>query len=73
MAAGKTLITDPGLSGPVTVLLPQPVSLDQGFRVLEAVLNTKGYTINQEPMLIRVVPALNALYPMPVWRGALIS
>jgi general secretion pathway protein D len=57
MAAGKTLIKDPGLSGPVTILLPQPVPLDQGLKVLEAVLNTRGYTLQQDPMMMRVMPS----------------
>src|SRR5439155_5581687 len=56
MAAGKTLIKDPSLSGPVTMLLPQPVTLEEGYRVLDAVLSTKGYTLERDPMLIRVVP-----------------
>src|SRR5207248_6518838 len=56
MAAGKTLIKDPGLTGPVTMMLPQPVSVDEGLRVLKAVLNTKGYTLQDDPMLMRVVP-----------------
>jgi general secretion pathway protein D len=56
MAAGETLIKDSGLSGKVTILIPQPVSLDQGFHVLEAVLNSRGYTLQQDSLLLRVVP-----------------
>src|SRR5262249_54472470 len=57
MASGETLIKDPGLSGPVTILLPQPVPLDQGLKVLEAVLNTRGYPLQQDPMMMRVMPS----------------
>src|SRR5207302_2286999 len=35
MATGKTIIKDPTLSGPVTILLPQPVPVSQGLHVLE--------------------------------------
>ena len=57
MAAGKTVVKDPGLVGPVTMMVPQPISLDQGLHVLEAVLNSKGYTLQQDdPILLRVVP-----------------
>src|SRR5207247_1435221 len=34
MAAGLTLVKDPGLTGPVTILQPRPVSLDQAFKIL---------------------------------------
>lgn len=54
MATGLTLVKDAGLTGPVTILMPRPVSLDQGFKILEAVLNTKGYTLQREEMLLRV-------------------
>lgn len=57
MAAGKTVVKDPGLTGPVTMMVPQPISLDQGLHVLQAVLDSKGYTLQQDdPMLLRIVP-----------------
>ena len=46
----------PGLTGTITLLLPQPVSLDQGFKVLEAVLKTKGFLLQRRDMLLQIVP-----------------
>jgi general secretion pathway protein D len=60
MAAGLTLVKDPGLTGPITLLLPQPVTLDQGFKVLDAVLKTKGFVLQRQDMLMQVVPDPNA-------------
>src|SRR5438270_6229587 len=55
IVTGMTIVPDPGLSGPVTILAPRPVSVEEGLKVLEAVLSTKGYAVQREPLMLRIV------------------
>ena len=56
MLAGKTLVKDPSLTGRVTLLNPRPLTVHEGLDVLQTVLRTRGYRLEQDPLLFRVVP-----------------
>ena len=57
MAAGVTISKDPALKGPVTIVNAKQLSLDEAFRVLDAVLNSKGYRLLKEGPLLRIAAA----------------
>ncbi|MBW3623262.1 MAG: hypothetical protein KY468_07620, partial [Armatimonadetes bacterium] len=54
--AGVTILKDPGLSGPVNLIQGREVPLLDAFKILEAVLNQKGYTLEREGPVLKVVP-----------------
>ncbi len=50
------IVADPGVTGPVTIISPKQVTLDEGFRILQSVLAVRGFTIQQQDNLLQVVP-----------------
>jgi general secretion pathway protein D len=54
--SGLTITTDPGLSGQVTIINPKPVTLDEAFRVLQAVLSVRGFAAQQTGNVLSIVP-----------------
>ncbi len=44
MAAGWQIIPDPTLSGPVTIISPKQLTIDQAFQVLQSVLQIRGFS-----------------------------
>jgi general secretion pathway protein D len=45
--SGLTIIADQALSGPVTIINPKPVTLDEAFRILQSVLGVRGFSAYQ--------------------------
>lgn len=54
--AGVTILKDPGLSGPVNIIQGREVPLLDAFKILEAVLNQKGFTLEREGPVLKVAP-----------------
>jgi general secretion pathway protein D len=63
VASGQTILKDPGLTGPITLINGKKVPLLQAFQILEVVLNSKGFTITREGPVLRVVPKAPASPP----------
>ncbi len=51
-----TISTDQGLSGPVTIINPKPVTLDEAFKILQSVLIVRGFTALQNGNVLTIVP-----------------
>lgn len=51
---GSTIIKDPSLTGTVTLISPQPITLREAFSILQAYLESKGYQIEQKANYIQV-------------------
>lgn len=58
--ANVPVVTDAALTGNVTIINPQPVTLDDAFTILQQVLAVKGYTAIQKKGVISIVPFANA-------------
>ncbi len=54
--SGLTITTAEGLSGQVTIINPKPVTLDDAFKILQAVLNIRGFTAQQTGNVLAIVP-----------------
>ncbi len=59
--SGLTITKDPALTGPVTILSPSPVSLDQAFRILQSVLYVRGFTAVQSNGVLQILPFQGAI------------
>lgn len=51
---GSTIIKDPSLTGTVTLISPQPITLREAFSILQAYLEARGYQIEQKANYIQV-------------------
>lgn len=51
-----TVAKDPGLTGPVTIICPKPITLDDAFKVLQSVLSVRGFTALQSGAVLSIVP-----------------
>ena len=60
-SSGLTITKDPALTGPVTILSPTPVSLDQAFRILQSVLYVRGFTAVQSNGVLQILPFQGAI------------
>lgn len=56
-----TVIKDPGLTGPVTIMCPQPVSRQQAFDILNSVLEVRGFTSLLQGNVLKIVPLSKAV------------
>jgi general secretion pathway protein D len=56
-----TIIKDPNLTGPVTIMCPQPVSRQEAFDTLNAVLAVRGFTCLFEGNVLKIVPLAKAV------------
>ncbi|MCW3097399.1 MAG: Type secretory pathway, component PulD, partial [Chthonomonadaceae bacterium] len=54
--SGQTITADSTLSGNVTIINPKPVQLDEAFRILQAVLASRGFTALQTGNVISIMP-----------------
>jgi general secretion pathway protein D len=63
--SGTTITAAPELSGPVTVIAPRPVTLDEAFLILQSVLNARGFTAVQKGDVISIVSVKNAITISP--------
>jgi type II secretory pathway component GspD/PulD (secretin) len=54
--SGLTVIKDPGLQGTATLISPHPIPLSRALKVLRAMLNSRGYDMNQDEDMLTIVP-----------------
>jgi type II secretion system protein D len=59
---GKVFVLHPQLEGTVTIIAPSPLTVEQAFEVLSAVLNVRGFTMLGSPkdFIIKIVPLSEA-------------
>lgn len=69
MQSGITILKDPSLTGPVTLINARKIPLLEAFRILEALLNQKNFTLQREGPLLRVVPKGPPSQPSPPPQG----
>ncbi len=61
-AAGVTIIKSDQVKGPVTVIAPEPVPIEEAFQVLNSVLDVRGFTMVQmTAQLYKVIPKAEAM------------
>jgi general secretion pathway protein D len=53
---GLTVIKDPSLTGTATIIAPKPIPVEQAFNILNAYLETRGYTAVRENGMLKVRP-----------------
>lgn len=53
--SGLTITADKDLSGPVTIICPKQVTLDEAFKILQSVLAVRGFTALQDGQVISIV------------------
>lgn len=70
MMSGLTITTDPGLTGPVTIISPRQVTLDEAFKILQSVLSVRGYTAQQHGNVLAIVPFDVSIRQSPLIGGA---
>jgi general secretion pathway protein D len=59
--SNKTIIADPNLSGNVTIINPEPVTVDEAFMILQQVLSARGFSAIEKGNVILVVPLATAV------------
>ncbi|MCS7253910.1 MAG: secretin N-terminal domain-containing protein [Armatimonadota bacterium] len=59
---GKVFVLHPQLEGTVTIIAPSPLTVEQAFEVLSAVLHVRGFAMLGSPrdFIIRIVPLSEA-------------
>ncbi len=60
-ATQMTIVADPTVTGPVTIVAPKQVSLDEAFRILQSVLSVRGFTALQQDNVIQILPFNSAV------------
>ncbi|MCC6728867.1 MAG: hypothetical protein IT208_05960 [Chthonomonadales bacterium] len=72
MATGWQIVPDPGLSGPVTIISPRPLTIDQAFQVLQSTLEVRGFSGQIErrgqTTILKIVPLDRAVQSTPLVR-----
>jgi general secretion pathway protein D len=58
---GLTIIKDPNLTGPVTIMCPRPVSRQEAFATLNSVLGVRGFTAVLSGSVMKIVPVAKAV------------
>jgi len=71
-AAGVTILKSEQVTGNLTVISPEPVSLEEGFQILNEVLAVRGVTMVRTPTgNYKVMPIEEAMHsPLPLQFGA---
>ena len=54
--ANITVTMDKDLAGPVTIICPQPVTLDESFKILQSVLSVRGFAAVIDGKVMSIVP-----------------
>jgi general secretion pathway protein D len=54
--SGLTITTDQALSGPVTIINPKPIHLDEAFKILQSVLAVRGFNALQNGDVLSILP-----------------
>jgi general secretion pathway protein D len=57
---GKTFVVDNKVRGTVTLVSPNPVSLDEAYQVFLAVLKSQGFTAVPQGPIVKIIPAPKA-------------
>ncbi len=65
-----TVVKDPALTGPVTVIESKPLNQEQAFKILQAVLEVRGYTALLDESVLKVMPLKRAITSTTTVRGA---
>ena len=58
---GLTIIKDPNLTGPVTIMCPRPVSRQEAFDTLNSVLGVRGFTSILNGSVMKIVSVTKAV------------
>jgi general secretion pathway protein D len=53
-AAGLTIVKDPSVEGPITIICPRPVSVDDALEILNAVLEVRGFTSVRRGQVLKI-------------------
>ncbi|MFN3651213.1 MAG: secretin N-terminal domain-containing protein [Armatimonadota bacterium] len=61
LAYGWTIVKDPSVSGPVTIIETNPLDQKKAFQVLQAVLDVRGFTAMLEDNILKVMPLKRAV------------
>lgn len=73
MATGWQVVPDAGLTGPVTIISPKPLTLDQAFQVLQSTLEVRGFAgqieRRGETTILKIVPLDRAVQSTPLLGG----
>lgn len=70
--SGLTITKDPALTGPVTVINPKSVTLDEAFRILQSVLYVRGFTaIQQTSGVLAILPFKGAKGTTPLLNSSI--
>ena len=54
---GKNFLVDGNVRGKVTLIAPEPVSLDEAYRVFLSILEIQGFTVVPQGPIIKVIPS----------------
>ncbi len=61
-AAGVTIVKSEQVTGPVTIIAPDPVPVDVAFQILNSVLEVRGFTMVRAPTgIYKVLPIRDAM------------
>jgi len=73
VAAGWQIVPDPGLTGPVTIISPRQLTVDQAFEVLQSVLQIRGFSGQLEKRgtvtVLKIVPLDRAVTSTTILRN----
>ena len=54
---GKNFLVDGNVRGKVTLIAPEPVSIDEAYQVFLSILEVQGFTVVQQGPVIKVIPS----------------
>ncbi|NLH99787.1 MAG: hypothetical protein GX446_09900, partial [Chthonomonadales bacterium] len=73
MATNWQIVPDANLTGPVTIISPKPLTLDQAFQVLQSTLEVRGFSGQIEKRgdttILKIVPLDRAVQSTPLLGG----
>ncbi len=73
MATNWQIVPDAALTGPVTIISPKPLTLDQAFQVLQSTLEVRGFSGQIErrgdTTILKIVPLNRAVQSTPLLGG----
>lgn len=65
---GTTITVDSALSGPVTIINPKQVTVDEAFKILQSVLSVRGFAASQDGNTITVTSLDKVVGSTPLLR-----
>ena len=57
---GKNFLLDGNVNGTVTLFAPQPVGIDEAYRLFLSILEIQGFTVVPQGAVVKIVPAAEA-------------